>query len=518
MKGSFNQTAKKMSINALKVQFIIFILIHVLSTAVFSESIGNYYTQLQQLTTAKNFITALDTSLRAIKEYPEQEGFYIYALWTYRETKNYAAAMELGKKALTLFPDSKSIRENLSYVYAFEAARIFDNKLALDPLPIAQKGLEIHRNGTTLLWYGISLKHNGKLQEACAVFAEGKTAYPDITYFKPNLIYTLIDIAQLEKDQMKSDALILKAYTEDPGNEGALIWYGISNRRNKNFDAAIKIFTRGMKQFPNNKYYRENARWTFTEWTAKLTDTNDVVRARILLGDARKLLPDDPFIISSLAYTYFRRDHKKWEDLCRESVALIPKEKLKAINTYQMPLQADRILIHQGNMEAVTHMGIGAGYGFDLVIVDKNNSYGSSWPKKEDHLIYGAPVYTALDGTVMEVNDKSPDTEPGKELPFEVNFIRIEHANSESSYYMHLQQNSAIVKIGDPVKKGQQIAKVGCSGRYVDFPHLHFQVMRDNICVEFKFTGAEIIPGSSKNLSTQPFTPGKKDVLQSVWK
>ncbi len=518
MEGSLNQSAKKMAAHILKIQFIIFILIQVLSPAGFSETISNYYSQLKQQTDIKDFTTALTTSLQAVKEYPEQEGFYIYALWSYRETKNYSAGMDLGNKAIEKFPDSKSIRENLSYIYAREAARIFDNKLKLDPLPIAQKGLEIHRNGSTLLWYGISLKHNGKLQEACAVFEEGKKEYPDITYFKPNLVYTLLDMAQLEKDKKKSDALILKAYTEDPENEGALIWYGISHRRNKKFDSAIKLFTKGMKQFPDNKYFRENARWTYTEWTSKLTDSNDVILARTLLIDARNLLPNDPFIISSLAYTYFRREHKKWEELCRESAALVPKEKLKAMNTYQMPLQAERILIHQGNMEPVTHMGIGAGYGFDLVLVDKNNSYGSSWAKKEDHLVYDAPVYSALDGTVMEINDKSPDTEPGKELPFEVNFIRIEHANNESSYYMHLQKNSAIVKIGDSVKKGQLIAKVGCSGRYVDFPHLHFQIMRDNMCVEFKFTGAEMISGSNGKISIEPFTPAKKDILKSVWK
>jgi tetratricopeptide (TPR) repeat protein len=516
LKVLLNQSSRKNILRNFIFQFIIFVTVIIISPAAFTETIGDYYLQLQKQTTAKDFKAALATSLRALEKHPDQEGFYIYAIWSYRETKNFETAMELGKKALDHFPDSKSIKENLSYVYAFEAARIFDNKLPADPLPIARKGLDFQKNGTTLLWYGISLKHNGRLQEACTVFSEGKTAYPDITYFKPNLVYTLLDIAQLEKDQKKSDALILKAYTEDPENEGALIWYGISNRRNRNFDTAIKIFSTGISKFPENRYFHENLRWTYTEWTVKLTDSNDVGHARKLLEDARKLLPDDPFIISSLAYTYFRREHKKWEELCRESIALVPKEKLKAMNNYQMPLKSERIFIHQGNMEPVTHLGIGNGFGFDLVIVDKNNNYWSSWPKKEDHFIYNAPVFAALDGTVKEINDSSPDSEPEKNLPYDVNFIRIEHANGESSYYMHLQKNSSIVKIGDPVKQGQLIAKVGCSGRYADFPHLHFQVMRDNICVEFKFTGTELLSGSAKNPSNQPFTPSKKDIIRSM--
>ncbi len=518
MKGVFHQSFKEYINRIIKRLLIGFILVEVLSIAVFSETIGNYYTQLKQHTDAKHFKQSLDTSLKAIREYPEQEGFYTYALWSFREIKDYAAGMALGEKALKQFPASPYVRENLSYLYAREAARIYENKLNLDPLPAARKGVDIHRNGTTLLWYGICLRHNGKIKEACDVLTEGKTAYPDIVYFKLNLVHAILDMAQQEKDQTKADELFLKAYMEDPNNEGALIWYGILHWRNKNYDAALKLFSRGMKQFPGNKYFRENARWTYNEWAVKLTDANDLVRARALLADARKLLPGDPFIISSLAYTYFRREHKKWEELCRESVAMVPLEKLKAKNSYQMPLYSEKILVHQGNMEPVTHMGIGAGYGFDLVLVDKNNSYGSSWAKKEHHLVFGAPVYAALDGTVMEVNVKSPDTEPGKEEPYEVNLIRIEHANAESSYYMHLQKNSALVKIGDAVKKGQEIAKVGCSGRYVDFPHLHFQVMRDNLCVEIKFTGAKLLSGSAKNVSTQPFTPQKKDVMQSIWK
>ncbi len=488
------------------------------SSAGFAESADSYYAQLKKQTDAKDFKSALDTSLRAMKEYPAQEGFHIYAIWSYRETGDLTAGIEFGKRALSKFPDSKAVRENLSYVYAREAARICDEKLAADPLPVAQEGLRLHRNGTTLLWYGICLRRNGRLEEARDVFTEGKSAYPDIPYYRLNLVHTLVEMAQQEKDPAKSDGLILKAYREDPENEGALIWYGISLRRHKRFDEAIVLFVQGMKRFPGNRYFGENARWAYTEWTSKLTDAGDVDRARKLLEEAGKLLPNDPFIISSLAYTWFRRDQARWEQLCREAVSLVPPERLKALNSYQVPLQSGRIMIHQGNMEPVTHMGIGAGYGFDLVRVDEDNRYGAGWHKKEDHLVFGEQVHAALDGKVVEVYDASPDTEPDKNQPYDVNYIRIEHDGGESSYYMHLKRGSAVVAVGTPVKKGQMIARVGSSGRFADFPHLHFQVMRDNICVEIKFTGAALVSGDAGSSRPGPFTPKKRDIMKSVWK
>ena len=53
----------------------------------------------------------------------------------------------------------------------------------------------------------------------------------------------------------------------------------------------------------------------------------------------------------------------------------------------------------------------------------------------------------------------------------------------EYSRYDHLKYRSAIVKVGQHVIAGQEIAKVGMTG-YTYIPHLHFQV--------FLFTGYNI--------------------------
>jgi murein DD-endopeptidase MepM/ murein hydrolase activator NlpD len=93
------------------------------------------------------------------------------------------------------------------------------------------------------------------------------------------------------------------------------------------------------------------------------------------------------------------------------------------------------------------------------------------------------PVLAAADGTVTFVRDDLYTGGPSIEYWLDSNFIAIEHANSEYSRYDHLAHKSAIVRIGQTVKAGQMIARVGMTG-FTYIPHLHFQV--------FVFTGSNI--------------------------
>jgi hypothetical protein len=53
------------------------------------------------------------------------------------------------------------------------------------------------------------------------------------------------------------------------------------------------------------------------------------------------------------------------------------------------------------------------------------------------------------------------------------NFIVIMHSNGEYSRYDHLRYNSSKVKVGQYVRVGEEIARVGMTG-YTYLPHLHF--------------------------------------------
>ena len=139
-----------------------------------------------------------------------------------------------------------------------------------------------------------------------------------------------------------------------------------------------------------------------------------------------------------------------------------------------------------------------------------------------DHFAWEQPVRAVADGTVAAVVTKYQDSDeylrkPGESLEayngrvqqqqgalFQQgleaiggNAVTIAHANGEFSHSMHLRAGSITVKVGDTVKRGQQIAKLGNTGNSTE-PHLHFQVTDgadplNSIGLPVTFDGIEIL-------------------------
>lgn len=95
---------------------------------------------------------------------------------------------------------------------------------------------------------------------------------------------------------------------------------------------------------------------------------------------------------------------------------------------------------------------------------------------------YGAPVYAAAEGTVVQVLDGLEDQVPGR-LPdpttitldtVDGNHVVLDHGGGVFTFYAHFQKDSVLVALGDRVREGQQLALLGNSGN-TSAPHLHFQ-------------------------------------------
>ena len=63
------------------------------------------------------------------------------------------------------------------------------------------------------------------------------------------------------------------------------------------------------------------------------------------------------------------------------------------------------------------------------------------------------------------------------------NWVVIDHGDGYVSKYMHHQTGSTLVKPGDKVEKGQQIASVGSTGASGG-PHCHFQIEKDGVKID----------------------------------
>jgi Peptidase family M23 len=99
---------------------------------------------------------------------------------------------------------------------------------------------------------------------------------------------------------------------------------------------------------------------------------------------------------------------------------------------------------------------------------------------------YGQPVLAVADGRVVTARDGLPDNTPGHGESFHPavpitletvagNTITLDLGGGQFAYYMHLQPGTLRVKLGDRVRRGQLIARIGASGDARE-PHLHFEV------------------------------------------
>jgi murein DD-endopeptidase MepM/ murein hydrolase activator NlpD len=86
----------------------------------------------------------------------------------------------------------------------------------------------------------------------------------------------------------------------------------------------------------------------------------------------------------------------------------------------------------------------------------------------------GSNVYATADGVVefARYNDNYG------------NYVRVKHSDTYSSQYSHL--TTSTVKQGDKITQGQVIGLVGSTGLSSKGPHLHYEVMKDNVMVDPK--------------------------------
>lgn len=91
----------------------------------------------------------------------------------------------------------------------------------------------------------------------------------------------------------------------------------------------------------------------------------------------------------------------------------------------------------------------------------------------------GTTICAARSGVVIEVREDSDRGGLDEKYMTDWNYLIIQHADTSTALYGHLQQNGGLVKAGDTVIAGQPIALSGNTG-YSAFPHLHFQVWDKN--------------------------------------
>src|SRR6516165_9819350 len=121
-------------------------------------------------------------------------------------------------------------------------------------------------------------------------------------------------------------------------------------------------------------------------------------------------------------------------------------------------------------------------FAVDWALLEGDRVYEGKGTTNEQFYAYGADVFAVADWTVVSVQDGKPDATPNKLMTpktlsdFGGNQVMLEIAPKVYAVYGHLQPGSLRVKVGDTVKVGAPLAKIGNTGPSLG-PHLHFGLL-----------------------------------------
>jgi hypothetical protein len=129
-----------------------------------------------------------------------------------------------------------------------------------------------------------------------------------------------------------------------------------------------------------------------------------------------------------------------------------------------------------------TRIETGETFAVDWVKVENDRIFDGEGKKVEQYYGFGEDVLAIADGTVVAIHDGMKDETPfafmapKSRADYGGNNLILQIAPNVFAWYAHLRQGSIAVKIGDGVKAGTRIAKLGNTGPS-EGPHLHLGLL-----------------------------------------
>jgi murein DD-endopeptidase MepM/ murein hydrolase activator NlpD len=179
----------------------------------------------------------------------------------------------------------------------------------------------------------------------------------------------------------------------------------------------------------------------------------------------------------------------------------LPISTAASAREYRFPLSGEWFVAVGASLHTGHRWALPEEFGIDVVrLGEGGRTHRGDGTRFADYYAYGAPVLAAAPGRVVAALDGTPEDPATLRQPGETddgflarvmagqmdllargagavagNHVIVDHGGGEHSMYGHLQPGSVAVKVGDTVRAGQPIGRLGSSGNSTE-PHLHFQV------------------------------------------
>lgn len=193
-------------------------------------------------------------------------------------------------------------------------------------------------------------------------------------------------------------------------------------------------------------------------------------------------------------------------------------------NKYILPFNGTYFIEYGGIKKKDSHSYdiISQRYAYDFEIRENNLPYHDNQVEIRNYYCYLKDIIAPCDGWVVDLVNKYENTHitVDRQIICDVddpkgNYIVIKHQNGEYSTICHFEKNSFLVEIGDLVKAGDVLGKVGNSGN-TQGPHIHFQVQKGpnpdlDKGLKITFKNAYVNNHKKKYLTRNNYVSNKKE-------
>lgn len=155
-------------------------------------------------------------------------------------------------------------------------------------------------------------------------------------------------------------------------------------------------------------------------------------------------------------------------------------------NKYILPFQGEWYIEFGGRKKEHSHSWdiVPQRYAYDFEIRKNDLPYQEDHMKLENYYSYLKEVICPCDGFIINLKDEYKNTKIDKNRKIicdiedpRGNYLTIKHEHGEYSTLCHFEAGTFQVQLGDIVRAGQVLGKVGNSGNS-NGPHIHFQVQK----------------------------------------
>jgi murein DD-endopeptidase MepM/ murein hydrolase activator NlpD len=239
--------------------------------------------------------------------------------------------------------------------------------------------------------------------------------------------------------------------------------------------------------------------------------------------DQALLIIEQIFAFRGARETLRVRVHGNLDGRTAEFTGSIPIKSEFAQNKYIFPLRGVWYAGAGASFHTDHRWAVPEEFALDIAKIGENGlTHKGDGTRFDDYYAYGADVLAAAPGRVTGIANDQPEDPSAMQRPNETqeayfarlqkeqaerlskglpaiagNYVMIDHGKNEYSLYAHLQPGSVRTHVGDQVKAGDVIGKLGSSGNSTE-PHLHFQ-----ICDEPNLLMCAGIPMNFSNVTIQ---------------